>query len=513
MPEREDLSALEPREPAAAPALPPVPAGGGLLGRLAALGGVRLKLAVRFTLIMTFALALLVYAAGAIFTLSLTARARAECRSLVLAAVGASREHVPLLESDPLARSKLAVMTRALRADIESGDIPGLVELSVIRRLPGESDRFIFAASTDPGRFDAAGAGLPVGERLHRRLVAGARGEAVREEDLGGGAGLPADALEFRQNIIVEGHWVGAVRVVFDQEAISAPARRMQWTLALGGAAILLAAAVFIFLSASSFSRPLVAAARGAAAVGRGDLEVQLAVESRDEIGRLSEAFNRMVVGLREKLAMQKFVSPSTVMMIRDQAAQGEIQLGVERRQRAFLFSDIRGFTRLVESESPERVVRLLNDCLDRQTRLIRAGGGEEDKFIGDEVMAAFDDPDKELKACRAALAINAELASGPAAPGDPVLPVGIGITAGPAVVGNIGCRDRMDCTAVGDCVNLAAHLCQAAGPGEILVSESVYRACRRRLEFQPRRDVRLKGKQEEVTAYRLVGEKSGRKK
>lgn len=143
-----------------------------------------------------------------------------------------------------------------------------------------------------------------------------------------------------------------------------------------------------------------------------------------------------------------------------------EPTLGGARREVAVLFSDLRGFTRFAERLDPEALVSELNAYLEAMVEAVRAEGGVIDKYIGDAIMALFgvpeDRPDAAAAAVRAAAAMQRALRIhnlARAREGRPPLAHGIGVHFGPCVWGNIGTRERMQYTVIGDAVNLASRL------------------------------------------------------
>ncbi|MBI3555758.1 MAG: adenylate/guanylate cyclase domain-containing protein, partial [Deltaproteobacteria bacterium] len=136
------------------------------------------------------------------------------------------------------------------------------------------------------------------------------------------------------------------------------------------------------------------------------------------------------------------------------------------RRQVCVVFSDIRGFTQLSETLSPEQIVNFLNTYLSAMSEIILAHDGTVDKFIGDGIMAYFGaplaNPNGARDAVRAALAMQIRLRELNAqwqAEGKSPLKIGIGIHYGDAIIGNIGSSLKMDYTAIGDAVNLASRV------------------------------------------------------
>jgi adenylate cyclase len=178
-----------------------------------------------------------------------------------------------------------------------------------------------------------------------------------------------------------------------------------------------------------------------------------------------------LIVHLREKLQMQKFVSKLTVQMIRKGAS--ELSPVGERRQVTLLFSDVRSFSSLTERLSAEEIVRLINIYLDLQARIVEENNGIVDKFMGDQIMALFVDDDQTDTAVHAAVEIQRsihELNDRRRRVGEMVLNVGCGLNSGSAVMGNMGSANRLDYTVIGDVVNLASRLCAIARPGQIIV-------------------------------------------
>jgi len=163
-------------------------------------------------------------------------------------------------------------------------------------------------------------------------------------------------------------------------------------------------------------------------------------------------------------------------------AQEGEIRLGGTKRQAVVLFADIRGFTTLSEALSPDEIASLLNEYFTEMVEIVFEYGGTLDKFMGDAMMAIWgaplhrpDDPDR---AARAAVAMQRELRLRNeewGRQGRRPLTVGIGLQAGEVFAGNIGSDRRLEYTVIGDAVNTAAHLCSEAGPGEILLGETLY--------------------------------------
>jgi class 3 adenylate cyclase len=264
---------------------------------------------------------------------------------------------------------------------------------------------------------------------------------------------------------------------------------------------------------ARMITKPLDSLAEGIKVVGRGDLRKLVVVRSDDEIGNLTNAFNNMILNLREKLLMEKYLSQSTVASIKEHRDVAQLKLGGERKYVTALFSDARGFTSLAEKMSPEDVVRLMNVYLNLQAQVIHQFGGTIDKFVGDEVMAIFEGRGNEINAVRAAVEIQSysrELNAARTAAGEKTISIGIGLNSGEVVMGNMGSEDHMDYTVIGDNINIAARMCGIAQPGQVLASKSIADAIGEDATMLDMHPVMVKGKDQPIGVAEVVTVKGG---
>lgn len=230
-------------------------------------------------------------------------------------------------------------------------------------------------------------------------------------------------------------------------------------------------------------------------------------ISAHDEIGRLGRSFNRMVLKMREKSHMEKYLSRSTLQQVHRMRASRSVRLGGERRRVAVLFSDIRGFTEFAEKMEAEVVVETLNVYLNTQSEVITKRGGSVDKFVGDQVMAIFTGERAEFQAALSAQEIVnfvASLNETRARRGLPVLAVGVGLNVGEVVMGNMGAERRMDYTVVGDPINTAARLCGKARPGQVVMSWPLLSALSGRCRWGMLEKMAVKGKRAPVEVYEL---------
>ncbi len=205
---------------------------------------------------------------------------------------------------------------------------------------------------------------------------------------------------------------------------------------------------------------------------------------------------------------------------ISERILQGQVKRGDgEKISAAFWYSDLRGFTSLSEKHPPDKLVRQLNQYLERMVEITYGRKGSIDKFIGDAVMAFWGAPVLDqhhaYHACVAAfkgqrrmVALNARLVAEKKTP----LTVRIGIHTDAVLVGNIGSLERLSYTVMGDGVNIASRLegINKNYGTHICVSHSVYKEAGERLWLRPIDKIRVKGRESEFLIYELLGIRDG---
>jgi adenylate cyclase len=199
---------------------------------------------------------------------------------------------------------------------------------------------------------------------------------------------------------------------------------------------------------------------------------------------------------LQARARLERFLpQPAVEEILR---SPDQVKLGGTRQLVTALFADVRGFTPLSESSTPEQVVTLLNHYFSIASEIIFQHGGTLDKYLGDGLLALFGAPyeseQQATQAVRAAIALqrampafNQKLERDGLSP----IAIGIGINTGQAIVGYVGSERRLDYTAIGDAINTAARLEGQAKAGQIIVSETTLNA----LDQGFARRTKLKGK------------------
>ena len=191
--------------------------------------------------------------------------------------------------------------------------------------------------------------------------------------------------------------------------------------------------------------------------------------------------------------------------------AGGQEALGGQSQVATVLFSDIRNFTGISERIGARETVAMLNEYFTDMIEVIFSHRGTLDKYIGDAIMALFgtpfprdDDADNALAVANEMVRVLRQFNAGRSERGKSVLDMGIGISTGELVAGNIGSPKRMDYTVIGDTVNLASRLEGATKiyGVKVLFSEATAEALQRPTRYREIDLIRVKGKQEPVVIY-----------
>jgi class 3 adenylate cyclase len=219
-------------------------------------------------------------------------------------------------------------------------------------------------------------------------------------------------------------------------------------------------------------------------------------------VERLVEAHNNAE---KYKTALLSYADPTVQQRLQYAVDQHQIKSG--KQNVAVLFSDIRGFTAMSEKMLPEEVVYILNEYFKFSTDAINRNNGKVNKFIGDAVMALFEDPpgykEDESAAKNAILAgmsmvenFHAAMPRWKERLSSPfTCDLGVGIHYGEAILGNLGSDERMEYTAIGDTVNFSSRLCSLAKGGQVRVSESCFERVHDSFEGIAQEPVAVKGK------------------
>lgn len=282
---------------------------------------------------------------------------------------------------------------------------------------------------------------------------------------------------------------------------------------------VLLAAAGGAWVAGRA-TRPIARLVDLARAYGRRELDKKSELETGDELEELGDAMTEMASEIassedevRRRAAAQALLERYLPREVAAAAAGEESPAALEGRrvEVTVLFADVAAFTPFAERASPEEVVTFLNQLFTILTEIVFRHGGMVDKFVGDCIMAVFgtsNEPDHAVRALAAADAMHRFV--------EAVNPtwqrelgvdahLGIGVCSGTVLLGNVGGRERIEFTAVGDVVNVAARLETLARPDQTLISDATRALAGDAFTFHAMGDHALRGKRDLVPVFEVI--------
>jgi adenylate cyclase len=244
----------------------------------------------------------------------------------------------------------------------------------------------------------------------------------------------------------------------------------------------------------------------------------------------LHSIFNRFILEFKLKQQIRKqfesYLDPRQVAIL--QKDPSKLKLGGERREMSFLFMDIVGFTPISEyyknNDDPEGLVGVINDYLNRMSKIVMNNGGTIDKYMGDCIMAFWNAPLDCPNHAEMAVKTSIECAKETAKlkqefkdKGLPEINIGSGVNTGTCIVGNMGSDMRFDYSVIGDAVNLAARL-EAATRNYKEKDGNIVATLYSSYTMDQLKDVKsvevdkikVKGKEELITIYKPVMKEGG---
>ena len=310
------------------------------------------------------------------------------------------------------------------------------------------------------------------------------------------------------------------VIVYVEKDIVFLPIRNLQKRNALILGIILLFALFFIYYFAKTLSVPLMTLLRGMQEVKEGHYDFKIKTAFRDEVGSLTESFLDMAQGLKERSIMKDTLSRFVNQEIAEQALQGKIKLGGERKHATIAFIDLRNFTSMSENMRAEDIVTFLNEYFSGVVKCIIKTGGVVDKYMGDGVMchwgALRSIENSSASAILSAIEIrkflqvfNHKLASTKKNRG-PKLQVrsGCGIHSGEIISGQVGSEEHLEYTVIGHTVNIASRL-EALNKvlgTDILISHETYMQVQGKFKVEIMPPVRIRGKSKPLIIYAVLG-------
>lgn len=372
-------------------------------------------------------------------------------------------------------------------------------------------DRFQLLAHASPGQAP------PLGTRIDSEVLRGADPQALAHGVYLFRELRDRDAVGAVQQL-PHLPWFAVIEV--SGEVAYAELREMRVWLAVAVAGVLLVAALSALLLARRLTAPIRTLVEFAGDLAARRFGRQVRITSRDELGVLGDALSdasrqladserRVAREIEIRTALGRYLPERLVERIvtREQT----LALGGERRAITVLFADVAEFTPMVEKQPPEAVVTILNQLFTILTEIVFRHGGTVDKFIGDCVMAFWGAPDDQADHAARAVAAAEDMQSWIEAGNEDwqrsfgvTIRLAIGVHTGEAVVGNFGSETRMEYTAIGDTVNVAARLEAIARPQQILVSEATRQAAGEDFEYVALGSRQVAGKSEAIELYEV---------
>jgi class 3 adenylate cyclase/HAMP domain-containing protein len=307
--------------------------------------------------------------------------------------------------------------------------------------------------------------------------------------------------------------------VVFPEDELLADLIKLSHKLLLMGLAGLVLLGVVLIGLSRTITRPLSQLAQSTAIVARGDFSFRIPETGAREIAQLAGSFNRMGEELLNYIAKRDFIRDTFGRYVTQEVVkklledEGALALGGEAREVTILMSDLRGFTALTADLSPERIISLLNRYLGKMIEILMDFQAVIDEIQGDGLLAFFGapshQPDHHVRAVACALTMQLAMEEVNAAnirDGFPPLEMGIGVSSGTVVVGNIGSERRTKYSVVGSPVNFTSRIEALATPGQVLISRDTFQRVQEWVELGEVLEVDMKGIPGRVSLYEIRG-------
>jgi len=323
------------------------------------------------------------------------------------------------------------------------------------------------------------------------------------------------DVMTFIQPVTYQEVKAGYAQISFSRSGMRESATRALQAILAATILIIVLGVGMAFALGRRITQPIDKLVNASRAIGQGDYSFRFKERRKDELGLLMEAFNEMAQGMLEKTqvksALSRYVSAGVAREILSNL--DDVGLSGKRVEGSVLFADIKGFTRIAENMRPEELVTILNRYFTLITCACEINHGMVDKYMGDGVMLVFGAPepdtDHAFHAITCALLIQELVAHENALreeQGRFPVQFRIGINTGSMLAGNMGSRERMEYTVVGDTVNLASRLCGITNGNEIVISREMYMRddVRERVIAGEYQSISLRGISQPVSTYRV---------
>ncbi len=271
-----------------------------------------------------------------------------------------------------------------------------------------------------------------------------------------------------------------------------------------------------LFLYAKRMVKPIQELTVAARKISNGNYKVHLPVHAHrvhDEIDLLSKTFELMSKGLQERENLKETLGRVTNKEIAKRSLHKSLELGGENKNVAILFSDVRNFTSMSEKMKPSQVMNFLNSYFSVMVECVVENNGVVDKFLGDALMAHWGALEKVKNPIALAVqtSLDMRLALGHFNKDrKEKVHIGIGINYGAVVSGQMGSKQRLEHTVIGDSVNVASRLegLSKNFKVDIVISEDIYKHSKDIIDAVPLGTTRVKGKIKKIKVYAVLGKK-----
>lgn len=274
---------------------------------------------------------------------------------------------------------------------------------------------------------------------------------------------------------------------------------------------------LLVFLFSMSITNPIEILSEFTQQIKKGNFTVKAKnqIRSSDELGSLAEAFDEMVMGLKERDKVKTLFSKFHGSSVAEQMLEMEVGVKGSNKEVTVFFSDVRGFTAFSEGHTPEEVVMMLNEYFAIMVSIINKNHGIVDKFIGDAIMAVWGAPKSTgddnywcVKACLEMRLALASLNETRRKRGQVPIMVGMGVHTGKAISGTIGSEERMEYTVIGDTVNQTSRIESSTKSfgADLLISFEVAEKVKERFKIELAGEAEVKGKALPLKLFKVDG-------
>lgn len=375
-------------------------------------------------------------------------------------------------------------------------------------------ERILGAGIYSDERLPIVGAGLLPDKKL---LDVGIDSEASVEWHRHGEEAFSALMVSYIAPVVFQDLNVGYAVATFDRSFLAAAQRQTFQTVIFITLAMVLIGLFVSFHLGKWISKPIDQLMDASQAIRSGDYSFRFKERRNDELGSLMSSINHMTAGLIHKQQVEKafsrYVSPKIAKAVLSDL--DNVELGGHHVKASVLFADIVGFTSMSEKMQPKAINTLLNEYFSVVADAANACNGHVDKFIGDCAMLVFGvpalkDEDHRFNAVSCAVLIEklvGAINTRRIMDGNDPVEFRIGVNTGEMLAGNMGSKDRMEYTVVGDAVNLASRLSGLAEVGEIIIGEDLNDSTQisELVETELRDKIKVRGKKEPIAIYNVI--------